>query len=491
MPRPEWPGLTRTVASFVANRDLLIPDGVLYETQRLVLDTLGCAVGGWATTKGRLAAGLARDLSGASQATILGTSAKVSVDHAAFANAELANALDADAVFLNISHVVPTVIPGILAVAEAQGSDGRRTLEAIAAGHELAARLTMAITPVLESSDGHRTRHVIGPVLGYGFATLGVAAGAGRLLDLDEERMAHALGLAAYYMPAPSVLTWLRASPFSMVKYAPMGWTAQAGVTAALLAAKGYTADTAVLDSRQSVAHLWGSPRFEPAYLLDNLGRDWPSVQWLSYKPQPVCNLYRPHLWLLSRLCRDERLHPDDITKITFRIYAPAGADRPYAGGIPDTQEAVHMSAPYTAALVLRGIPAGPRWLDLELANDAALRRYAERVSVDGNPPTTAVDYRPWSGANFADLLKRAPGEIEVEASGRRYQMRTEYTYGDMWGPADMRFTDEDLVAKFGEMTRTIPDNCRAELVRLVLRDFRQLGGLAPLIDLIRPDAGH
>ncbi len=488
----EWPGLTRTLASFAAQREVDIPEAVRVETQRLVLDTLGCIIGGWATTKGRLAAGLAQDLGGAPQATILGTSCRVGVDHAAFANAELANALDADAVFLNISHVVPSIVPGVLAAAEAVGCGGARTLEAIAVGQELAARLTMAITPVLEGSDGVQTRHVIGPVLGYGFAALGVAAGVGRLLDLDAERMAHGLGLAAYYSPVPSVLAWLRASPLSMVKYAPMGWTAQAGMTAALLAAKGYTADTSVLDSRQSVMHLWGSDRFEPEYLLDGLGRDWQSVRWLTYKPQPVCNLYRPHLWLLDRLCREEGLHPDAIDRITLRMHAPAGADRPYTGGLPETQEAVHMSAPYTVALVLRGIPAGPRWADLTLADDPTLRRYMQKVTVEGNPSTAEITYRPWTGRELADLLKRAPGEIEVEASGKRYHRRTDHTYGDMWGPPEMRFTDEDLVTKFTEMTRaTLSEGRRADVIDLVLRDFHRLTSLHPVISLASKDAGH
>ncbi len=485
-------GLTRMLAAFAARRDSTIPDGVLRETKRLVLDTLGCILGGYATTKGRLAASLAEDLGGAPQATILGTPVRISPDHAAFANAELANALDADAVFLNISHVIPSVIPGVLAAAEAARSTGKGTLEAMAVGHEIAARLTMAITPVLEGDDRTRVRHVIGPALGYGVAALGAAAGAGRLMGLDAERMAHALGLAAYYSPAPGVLTWLRATPFSMVKYSPMGWTAQAGVTAALLAARGYTADPTVLDSSQSASQLWGSHRFEPDYLVDGLGRDWQSVRWLTYKPQPVCNLYRPHLWLLSRLLREERLEPQQIDTITLRMHAPAGADRPYVSGLPDTQEAVHMSAAYTVALVLTGVPAGPRWVDLSLAEDATLRHHMQKVRVEGSPSTAAIAYRPWRGGDIADLLKRAPAEIEVEAAGRTYRARTEYTYGDMWGPPETLFTDGDLLAKFAEMTRgVIPEGRRTELARLVLRDFDTLDTLEPLLALVPLDGGY
>jgi len=139
------------------------------------------------------------------------------------------------------------------------------------------------MTPVGEGHDGPATRYVVGPLCGYGYAALGAAAGAGRLRGLDADRMASALGLAAYYCPVPSVLKWLRTMPFSMVKYAPMGWTAQAGATAALLAAKGYTADTSVLDSEHDFAQCWGSERFETSYLLEGLGSEWESIRWLNY----------------------------------------------------------------------------------------------------------------------------------------------------------------------------------------------------------------
>ena len=69
---------------------------------------------------------------------------------------------------------------------------------------------------------------------------------------------------------------------------------------------------------------------------------------------------------------------------------------------------------------------------------------------------------------------------------------RTEYTYGDMWGPPEMLFTDEDLLAKFAGMTQGLmPERQRAEVARLVLHDLDMLETLEPLVVLVPHDAGY
>ncbi len=478
-------GITRTLAAFASGASA-IPDGIVAETKRLVLDTLGCILGGWTTAKGRLAAELAADLGGTPQAAIFGNGLRVSADHASFANAELANALDADAGFLNVAHIVPIILPAVLATGEAVGAGGRRILEAAIVGLEIAGRLAMAMTPVSEGYDGAKTRYVVGPVCGYGYAALGAAAGAGRLRGLDADRMASALGLAAYYCPVPSVLKWLRTMPFSMVKYAPMGWTAQAGATAALLAAKGYTADTSVLDSEHDFAQFWGSERFETSYLLKDLGSEWESIRWLNYKSEPLCNLYRPHVWLLSTLRRVEHLSLGEIEEVVLRMHAPAGANRPYAGAPPATQEGAHMSAEFGVALALTNVPRGPRWADLSLLGDPDIQQLMRKVRIEGNPSTTEVTYRPWKGESIAEILKRAPAEVEVKARGQTFRRTTDYAHGDMWATPEMYFTTPDLIGKFSEMSRAaLPEGRRSEIVHLVLDDFERLQNLEPLVRLL------
>lgn len=477
--------ITRQLASFAASHPPVASD-VRLETQRVLLDTLGCCLGGLATQKGRLAAAHALQLGGPEGALVLGSGRRVSIDHATFANAELANSLDADAIFLNISHVVPSLVPAALAAAEQEGAGAAELVDAIAIGHELAARLTLALTPIMVGDDGTRKRYVVSPVYGYGFAAIGVAATVGRLLRLDAERMAHAIGLAAYYCPVPSLLKWLQTTPLSMVKYSPVGWTAQAGVSAALLARSGFTGDTTVLDNSTGFAQFWGTPRYESSYLVEGLGTTWESTRWLSYKPYPVCNLYRAHLWFLDQLAAQEHLQPQEVEYVILRTLAPAGANRPYTSAPPDTQEAVHMSAEFVIALWLKGVPAGPRWVDPELAADPEMHRLMQLVRVEGNPGTAVVDYRPWHGKWLPDVLNRARSEIVVRARGRDMTLRSEYAYGDVWGPTEAHFTDAALRAKFEEMTRrALAAEACTELADLVLCQFADDGVIQRMFEIL------
>ena len=101
-----------------------LPLEVVHESKRLLLDSLGCAIGGLSTEKGKVSVSLARRIGGNPESTIIGTGDKVSSAPAAFANGELINALDYDALF-SPDHVSPFVLAAPLAIAELKGSSGK------------------------------------------------------------------------------------------------------------------------------------------------------------------------------------------------------------------------------------------------------------------------------------------------------------------------------------------------------------------------------
>jgi len=102
--------VTEDIAEFAARihyEDL--PQYVTQETKRLLLDTMGCAIGGVRTQKGKTSIHLARALGGPAEATILGTGDKVSGASSAFAAGELINALDYEALLSPPDHATPYV----------------------------------------------------------------------------------------------------------------------------------------------------------------------------------------------------------------------------------------------------------------------------------------------------------------------------------------------------------------------------------------------
>jgi len=99
-----------------------LPDSVIRETKRMLLDSVGVSFAAHAVDKGRICTEISQRLGGAPEATIIGARGKVSASNAALANGELINALDYDALFIPGGHVAPYVVPAILAMAEAQNA---------------------------------------------------------------------------------------------------------------------------------------------------------------------------------------------------------------------------------------------------------------------------------------------------------------------------------------------------------------------------------
>ncbi len=138
--------LIQQLADFSADTTFAsLPPAVVQECKRALLDSIGCAIAATDEPKGRAGIDYGRIVgAGNPQATIMGTGDKVSVLGAAFANGELINALDMDAV-LPPGHVSPYVMPAALALAESVGSSGQAVITSMAVAHEMSNRFGKAM----------------------------------------------------------------------------------------------------------------------------------------------------------------------------------------------------------------------------------------------------------------------------------------------------------------------------------------------------------
>ena len=126
------PNTALTLAGFAAKtRYDDLPPTVVHEAKRILLDVTGCALGSADVAKGRLAIKFARDVGGRPEASILGTSAKVGMGAAAFANGELMHSLDY-CPLLPPGHISPFVTSAALAAAEARQASGKTLILAVA-----------------------------------------------------------------------------------------------------------------------------------------------------------------------------------------------------------------------------------------------------------------------------------------------------------------------------------------------------------------------
>jgi len=267
-----------------------LPKYVTHEMKRLILDSIGCAIAGYSTGRGKIAAELALKLGGRPESTILGTHDKVSSADAAWANGELMNCLDFDAISGIGRHDVPTPVSGVLSVAEGIGASGKDLIVATALGLEVSGRIKSAVEGMHAPGPGEG--QMLWPAVnGYSNASLGAAAGVAKLLKLNQEQMANAIGIAGYLCPPNTMRKWIETSPVRMAKYGPPGWGAKTGVTAAMLGEMGYIGDTDLFDGDYGFWRYTGKNKGEwnSDKVIAGIGSKWVAHQ-INYKQYP-CGL--------------------------------------------------------------------------------------------------------------------------------------------------------------------------------------------------------
>src|ERR1700693_5346095 len=243
--------LTRSLARFiVASRFEALPQAVRHEARRTLLNWAGCAIGGSRHETMTKAMAALSPFFGPGQATLFGRPERVDVLHAALLNGIGSHVLDFDDTHIETAiHPAAPVAPAILALAEHRGVSGRDFMAALVIGIETEFRIGMAVTPAHYKVGWHITGTA---------GVFGSAAAAGRLLGLSEQQMCWALGLAA------AQPVGLQEMFGSMTKSFHPGRAAQNGLTAALLAQRGYTASEEALEAKRGWLHVLSSA-FDPA----------------------------------------------------------------------------------------------------------------------------------------------------------------------------------------------------------------------------------
>jgi 2-methylcitrate dehydratase PrpD len=308
--------ITDSIANFAIQTNFgSLPDTSSYYIKHAILDLIGCAYAGISTERGRIATDVSAKLGGPQESTIIGTSYKVSSTNAAFANGELINALDYDAMTAIGKHDVPIIISAALPVAESIESSGEDLIAAIAIGLEISSRLHSGADKIDPSAQIWPT------VLGSSPASIAAAVSVGKLLNLDREKMLNAIGISGNLCPPNTFRKWLETSPVRMIKYGSTGWGAQAGVTAALLAQSGYTGDTELFDGEYGFWRFTGKSEPQSEEIFTDLGDNW-LWEKVNFKKYPAGGVLSAVLNQFIQLIEDNNLEPNDITGIT--VYPPA-----------------------------------------------------------------------------------------------------------------------------------------------------------------------
>ena len=472
--------VTQQLASFVtATRFEDLPREVVHETKRILLDIFGCAIGSVDLAKGRIAVEFARAAGGAGEASILGTRHRVAATNAAFANGELMHALDY-CPLLPPNHITALVTPAPLALAEATGASGKILITAVALAHEVASRVGVSLDPMRAKKGG-----LVVPTWGLGFDQFGATAGAAKVLNLDPIAMTDALGLAGYFAPVPSHNKFLLSPQGGgMAKYGPAGWTAQGGVTTAMLARMGYEGDRSVLEGESGFWAMTASHACDLSKITGGLGNEWNLLR-VRYKRWPCCGVFQSPLGAFTKLVVENDLKPDEMQHVLIRNEEHNLLPRFQYGKIQhhvDTQT----NLPYNIALAAHRVPVSAAWQSDKNVKDPRVLAFMSKVTIE--PYARAEETRHQELiVEKRSYIERRPCVVQVTARGKAFTATAEYAQWLSLDNREFRATDADLADKFRANAAEAlePNKIEKAIDRIMSLD--NIDNVAELIDVLVP----
>jgi 2-methylcitrate dehydratase PrpD len=399
------------------------PPAVRHQVKRCLLDLIGTLIAGRATPLGNIAYTTATRLFGGTDATLPLDGTRVSAAGAALAVGLTIDAMDAhDGYRPAKGHAGANVFPAALAAAEIAGWSGRDFLTALIVGYEIALRAAVALHQT--ACDYHSSG---------AWGALGAAAIFARALGLNREQTRHALGIAEYYGPRSPMM---RGVDHPAMLKDGSGWGSMAGVTAAYLAASGFTGAPAHTVEVAAVAPHWAS-----------LGRAW-WIEDLYFKPYACCRWTHPAIEATRALVRDQALAPGQITRIVVHTFTAATH---LTQAAPQTTEEAQYSLPYPVAATLIDGRLDAEQVTPPRIFDADIIALAHKVEV-------VIDE-----ALDREFPARALAHIDVETgSGQVLSSDVFAARGD----PDLPLSDDELIAKFTRLAMPHLSAARRDALR-------------------------
>ena len=418
------PPVTRTLAKFVAAHPSRgWSDAVDREAHRTFVNWVGCAVGAARHESVEAALGAVKMLEPSAQSTLLGRADKVDMASAALINGISSHTFDFDDTHLKtIIHPAGPVASAVLALAEVTGASGRQVIDALVLGIDVSCRVGNMMYP----DHYDRGWHITGST-----GTLGAAAGCARLLGLNEDKTAMALGIAA------SQPIGMREQFGTMTKPFHPGGAARAGLMSALLAKNGFTASAKAIEAPRGFAQTV-STRHDWNEITDELGQRF-EISFNTYKPFACGIVIHPTIDAATQL-RAKGVKAGEVERIELKVHSLVleltGKKEPRDG----------LEGKFS---VYHGFAAGL------IFGRAGEHEYADDIV--NRPDMVAL--RRKVVATVDNAIDEASSEVTaVLNDGRKVHVFVEHAIGSLEKP----LTDAQLEAKFRDLAEPVIGKDRA-----------------------------
>jgi 2-methylcitrate dehydratase len=444
-----------------------ISQDALYQAKRFLLDSLGCALGGYQQHDVKIALAVLDEVAGPGAATVIGTGQRMDPVSASLANALMIRCMDYNDIYWKQDPSHPSdIFPAAIACCERTGSDGKELIVGLVLGHEFEMRLCEAAFP------GIRER-------GWHHATLTAfvsAIVAGRALHLPWEQIQHAIGISASRHCTLGAVT---AGKLTMMKNTVDPLATQSGVFAALLAENGYSGPEHVLDGKEGLTRVFG-PEWKLNLLTDGLGESWRITQ-CGMKAFPTEALTHTPISAVLDLVKTNDLQPERVEKIQIRSLARAADILSDPSKYdPHTKETADHSLPYVIAAALVDRQVTPVQFTMEKIMDAKIREQLKKVEVVADPEIEKV----------FPALQRVIVHINT-TDGRCFSKQLDYPKGDPRNP----LTDQEVEEKFAALAEGVLSKSAQKRVKEAVWNLERVGSVSELMALMesnvrKPRAG-
>lgn len=329
------------LSGFVADLELSqVPEQVKEAGILHILDTVGAAVGAAGEEQNRQVRSQWLAMNGNKGISVWGTGQRAPVGSGVFLNAMMAHTLEMDDVHTGSkTHIGTVVVPAAWGAAEYLGKSGEELLLAVICGYEVMSRIGMGFGVTAHRNQGWHVTATAG--------TFGAAAACAKLLGLDREKTAYALGLAG----AQSFGTWAFLGDGASCKVLNPARAAQCGVEAAFLAKSGMTGPVNILTAQDGGIFGMMSSASQPDRIIQGLGEVWETLN-VDNKPYPSCRSTHCAIDGTLSLCREYGISASDIQEVEVETYQVGYKQCGFSQGSLQPQNAVQakFSTPFTVA---------------------------------------------------------------------------------------------------------------------------------------------
>ncbi len=432
----------------------------VYQAKRFLLDSVGCALGGYQQHDVRIALEVLDEIAGRGPATVIGTGKRIDPVSASLANGLMIRCMDYNDIYWKQDPSHPSdIFPAALAGCERAKSDGKELMVGLALGHEFEMRFCEAAFPGIRERGWHHATLTafVSPIV------------AGRVMHLGWEQIQHAIGISASRHATLGAVT---AGKLTMMKNTVDPMATQSGVLAALMAEKGYTGPEHVVDGKEGLTHCFG-PSWKLNLLTDGLGESWRITQ-CGMKAFPTEALTHTPISAVLDIVKSNDLKPEQVEKVQIRSLARAADILSDPSKYdPRTKETADHSLPYVIAAAIADRQVTPVQFEMKKIMDPTIRAQLKKVEVVADPEIEKV----------FPALQRVIVNLTT-TDGRTFSKQLDYPKGDPRNP----LSDAEVEEKFTALAEGVLPESTQKKLKHAIWNLEKLDSVSRLMALMKAD---